>query len=151
MLRNRPLTPLAGAVLALLLGAGAARAAAAETALIAFAPLTLADGGGAPLGQAILSYQGQTYEVLLNGLGVGGAKGVKASVTGEVLGLTDVADLEGPFVSELADAPTAEVSSNDLWLNSERGVSIHLHTDQAGVSIASGSDTVMVQFGQVAE
>ena len=149
MLRNRPLTPLAGAVLALLLGAAAARAAAAENALIAFAPPTIADGGGAPLGQALLSYQGQTYEVLLNGLGVGGAKGVKAIISGEVLGLTDIADLEGPFVSDLADAPTAAVSSNDLWFHSERGVSIHLHTDQAGVSIASGSDTVVVQFGQV--
>jgi hypothetical protein len=148
MMRNRYLTQLTGAALALLISAGVSGAPPSTVGLIAFSPLTLTDDGGAPLGQAVLTYQGQSYDVLLNGLGVGGAKGVKVTVTGEVLGLNDIADLEGVFVSELAAAPTSEVSSNDVWLNSERGVSIHLHTDNPAGTIASGSDTVLVQFGQ---
>jgi len=149
MTRNHHLTQLTGAALALLISAGVSSAPPATVGLITFSPLTLTDGGGAPLGQAVLTYQGQSYDVLLNGLGVGGAKGVKVTVTGEVLGLNDIADLEGLFVSELADAPASQVSSNEVWLNSDRGVSIHLHTDNPAAAIASGSDTVVVQFGQV--
>lgn len=149
MMRNRYLTQLTGVALALLISAGVSSAPPPAAAQIVFSPITLADGGGAPLGQAILTYEGQSYDVLLNGLGVGGAKGVKVTVTGEVLGLNDIADLEGLFVSELADAPASQVSSNEVWLNSERGVSIRLHTDNPAATIASGSDTVVVQFGQV--
>ena len=148
MMRNRYLTQLTGAALALLISAGASSAPPSTVGLIAFSPLTLADGGGAPLGQAILTYQDQSYDVLLNGLGVGGAKGVQVTVTGEVYGLNNVTDLEGVYVTELADAPPTEVSSADLWLYSAGGASIHLHTDNPQVTIASGSDTVMVQFGQ---
>ena len=149
MMKYRYLTQLTGAALALLISGGVSSAPPATAGRIAMSPVTLADGGGAPLGQAILPYQGQAYEVLLNGLGVGGAKGIKVTVTGEVVGLNDVADLEGVYVTELADAPPAEVSSEDLRLYREGGPSIHLHTDNPRVTIASGSDAVMVQFGQV--
>lgn len=43
---------------------------------------------------------------MANGLGVGGAQGTLVNVKGEVYGLQDPADLEGDFVSELADPPT---------------------------------------------
>ena len=84
---------------------------------------------------------------MVNGLGVGGAKGNLVKVKGEVYGLQDAADLEGDFVSELADAPPREVSTDDLWLDSVRGVSLRLHTDNRAITLASGSDTVTVKFG----
>lgn len=140
------ITQLAGAALAFLIGSGVC-AAPPVAGTIAFAPIELKDSGGAPLGQAILTYEGKAYDLTLNGMGVGGAKGVKANVTGEVYGLNQVTDIEGPFVTELADAPPAEVSSDDLWLYSERGISIRLHTDNRQITLASGSDTVVVQFG----
>jgi hypothetical protein len=148
MSNHRYIQQLTGAALALLIGGGASSAPPSPAGLIAFSPVTLADSGGAPLGQATLSYQDQTYEVVLNGLGVGGAQGIKTTVTGEVYGLNDLAALEGPYTTELATAPPTEVSSADLWLYSDGGVSIHLHTDDPAATIASGSDTVMVQFGQ---
>jgi len=146
MSRTHSISRLTGAALALLIGTGV-YAAPPVAGLLAFAPVQLKDNGGGPLEQGVLTYQGQGYDVQLNGIGVGGAKGVKANVTGEVYGLNQVTDLEGPFVTELADAPPNEVSSDDLWLYSERGVRIRLHTDNPQITIASGGDIVMVQFG----
>ena len=147
MSRNRFIASLTGAALAVLIGGGANAASPASTGLIAFAPLQLQDGGGAPLGQAILTYKNQDYDVTINGLGVGGAKGIKVTVAGEVYGLSNVADLEGDYVSELSEAPATDVSSDDLWLYSQRGVSLHLHTDNSAATIATGGDKVLVQFG----
>lgn len=148
MTTSRYMKQLTGAALALLISGGAYSALPPVAGLIEFAPIQLQDGGGAPLEQAILTYQGQGYDLILNGLGVGGVKGGKVTVTGEVYGLNDVADLEGVFVTELADAPAKEVSSDDLWLYGEHGASIRLHTDNSQITIAAGSDTVAVQFGE---
>ena len=147
MSRNRTIKQVTSTALALLICGAAHSASPTPTGLIAFAPLQLQDGGGAPLGQAILTYKNQNYDVTINGLGVGGAKGIKVTVAGEVYGLSNVADLEGDYVSELAEAPATDVSSDDLWLSGARGVSLHLHTDTAAATIATGGDKVLVQFG----
>ena len=147
MSRNRTMTQLTGATLALLLSGGGYSAPSA-TGQISFTPLSLKDSGGAPLEQAVVSYQDQYFSVSLEGLGVGGAAGQTVGVRGEVYGLNQFADLEGDYVTELADAPPNEVSSDDLWLFSERGVSLHLHTGNPAVTLAAGSDRVKVQFGQ---
>ena len=55
--------------------------------------------------------------------------------------------LEGDYVSELADAPPRQVSTDDLWLDSVRGVSLRLYTGNRAITLASGSDTVTVKFG----
>ena len=135
------------AALALAIGAAAHSAPPASSGTLAFTPVTLSDSGGAPIERAVVAFQNKDYEITLNGLGVGGAKGVKVAVSGEVYGLNRVEDLEGVFVSELADAPPKEVSSDDLWLYSERGVSLRLHTDNPAITLATGGDTVTVQFG----
>ena len=133
--------------LGLLLSSALPAQTAPPSALISFSPLTLKDSGGATLQRATISYQDQNYQVMVNGLGVGGAKGTLVKVKGEVYGLQDAADLEGDFVSELADAPPREVSTDDLWLDSVRGVSLRLHTDNRAITLSSGSDTVTVKFG----
>ena len=43
--------------------------------MIDFSPLFLKDSAGAKLEKAVFTYQGQAYEINLNGLGVGGASG----------------------------------------------------------------------------
>lgn len=134
------------AALALMLASGVV-AQTPPSALISFSPLTIKDSGGVTLQRATISYQGQSYQVMANGLGVGGAQGTLVNVKGEVYGLQDPADLEGDFVSELADPPTPEVRTDDLWLDSVRGVSLHLHMDNIAVILASGSDTITVKFG----
>ena len=39
------------------------------------------------------------------------------------------------------------LATDDLWLDSVRGVSLRLHTDNRAITLASGSDTVTVKFG----
>ncbi|MFZ1538747.1 MAG: hypothetical protein WAT23_15350 [Chromatiaceae bacterium] len=147
MMLNRPLQLLTAAAFGLLLSRGVQAQTVTPSAFISFSPLTIRDGGGASLQRATIAYQDQSYQVMVNGLGVGGAKGTLVKVTGEVYGLNDAADLEGDFVSELADAPPREVSTDDLWLDSVRGVSLRLYTDNRAITLASGSDTVIVKFG----
>jgi hypothetical protein len=146
MLTKHPLRGLAAA-LTLAIGSGVAAAPPETVALIAFSPMTIPDSGGAALEQAVLTLGETSYEVTVSGLGVGGAKGVAVNVTGEVYGLNALEDLEGIYTTELATAPATEVSSDNLWLDSARGVSLLLHTDSSAATIAAGSDTVLVQFG----
>lgn len=147
MSRNLTIKQWAGAALAVLISSGVVAAPTAQTGLLAFTPMQIQDSGGGPLEQGIFTYQNRNYDVRFDGLGVGGVKGSKVTISGEVYGLKDVADLEGDYVSELSTAPTTEVSSDDLWLYSDRGVSLHLRTDSSAATIATGGDKVRVQFG----
>ena len=147
MMRNRYLKQLIGAAVALLISGGVFSAPPTPAGVIAFSPIYLKESAGAKLAQAMFSYQGQTYEVTLDGLGVGGAVAINVTVTGEVYGLNNVADLAGIFVTELADDPAPAASSEDLWLFKDGGVSIRLQTDNPEVAIAPGGDAVTVRFG----
>ncbi len=147
MTTYRPVQLLTATALSLLLASGVTAQTATPDALLTFSPLTIKDSGGASLQRATISYQDQSYQVMVNGLGVGAPKGTLVKVQGEVYGLHDAADLEGEYVSELADAPPREVSTDDMWLDSVRGVSLRLHTDNRAITLACGSDTVIVKFG----
>ena len=149
MIKNKRLNQLACIVAALLISSGASSAPPSKPdGVIAFSPLDLTDDGGAKVKQAVFTYQGQAYEVKLHGLGVGGAKGNGVRVTGEVYGLKNVTDLEGAYETELAQDTRGTVSSETLWLYSERGVSIHLKTNNPQLSLAAGGDAVTVAFPQ---
>ncbi|EGV17689.1 hypothetical protein [Thiocapsa marina] len=136
-----------GAALALLITGSALGAPPVSVGQLEFEPIRLADAAGAKLERAILTYMDDAYEVRVNGLGIGGAAGVTVSVTGEVSGLKKLMDLEDIFVTSLADPSETDVSSDDLWIQSDRGVTIRLRTDNPNVGIAPGSDEVTVLFG----
>jgi hypothetical protein len=80
-------------------------------------------------------------------LGIGGATAVTVTVTGDVHGLTDLMDLEGIYVTALADPRVTDVSTDDLWIQNDRGVRIRLRTDHPDVAIAPGADEVSLLFG----
>jgi hypothetical protein len=147
MVKNRYLTHFVLAA-TLLLGSGALNAAQTLAGVIAFAPLFLKDSAGAKLEKAVFTYQGQAYQINLNGLGVGGASGIEVKVTGEVYGLVSVTDLEDTFVTDLGQDAQEEASSEDLWLYSARGVGIRLQIDNPDAAIAPGGDAVTVAFPQ---
>jgi hypothetical protein len=147
-MKNRYRKRFTGAAIALQLSSSAFSAPQqAPAGGLAFTPIPLTDGAGAPLEQAVLTYQGQNYAVSFSGLGLGGAVGVTVTVTGAVYGVSQLADLEGDFVSELAAETTADASLPDLWLYKDGGVSIHLQTDSPDVALATGGDAVTVHVG----
>ena len=136
-----------GAALALLIAANASGGSQITVGQLAFEPIPLKEAAGAKLERAILTYGDETYEVKVNGLGIGGATAVTVTVTGDVHGLTDLMDLEGIYVTALADPWVTDVSSDDLWIESDRGVRIRLRTDNPDVAIAPGGDEVRLLFG----
>lgn len=56
-------------------------------------------------------------------------------------------DLEDIYVTAPADPSETDVSSDDLWIQSDRGVRIRLRTDNPNVAIAPGGDEVTLLFG----
>jgi hypothetical protein len=51
------------------------------------------------------------------------------------------------FVTALADPSETDVSIDDLWIQSDRGVTMRLRTDNPNVAIAPRGDEVTVLFG----
>jgi hypothetical protein len=147
MFTLKSITQLTGAALALLIAATASGASQIAVGKLAFEPVRLKEASGAKLERAILTYGDEAYEVRLNGLGIGGAAGVTVTVTGAVRGLTNLMDLEDIYVTALADPSETDVSSDDLWIQSDRGVRIRLRTDNPNVAIAPGGDEVRLLFG----
>ncbi len=152
MMKNRVLNQLTVGAVALLIGGGVMAAPQNlpqnPDAVIVSLPLDITDEGGARIQQAVVTYKGQTYEVNLNGLGIGGEiKGKGFRITGQVYGLSKVTDLEGTYVTELAlDKSSGKASSSTLWLYSDSGVSIHLQTNYPNLRLASGGDMVTLAF-----
>lgn len=147
MITFKSITQWTGAALALLIAATASGASQSGVGQLAFEPIRLKEASGAKLERAILTYGDEAYEVRLNGLGIGGAAGVTVTVTGEVRGLSNLMDLEDIYVTALADPSETDASSDDLWIQSDRGVRIRLRTDNPNVAIAPGGDEVKLLFG----
>jgi hypothetical protein len=149
MLKNKSFMQLAFAASVMLISSGVLSAPpATPDGVINFSPLDLTDDAGAKVKQSVFTYQGQAYEVQLDGLGVGGAKGNGVKVMGEVYGLKNVTDLEDIYVTDLAQDTRGTVSSETLWLYSRRGVSIYLQTNNPQLSLAAGGNAVTVTLPQ---
>lgn len=138
-----------GAVLAVMISGGAFAQTTGDVAQIEFNPVDLTDSDGAKLGSAVLTYRDQTYPVRVNGLGIGGGTDVVVTVTGEVQGFADVAELEDLFYADPGLTPGADSGNEDLWLHSAGGVSIRLASDHPEVVVAPGGEAVSLHFGWV--
>ena len=148
MIKDKYLTRIAFAAAALLISSGVLSAPPTKPdGVITFSPLDLTDDSGAKVKQSVFTYQSQAYEVKLDGLGVGGAKGNGVKVTGEVYGLKNVTDLEGEYTTELAQDKMGKASKESLWLY-KGGVSIHIQPNNPKLSLATGGDTVTVTLPQ---
>jgi hypothetical protein len=143
MTRFHAITRAASVVLAVLINTSALAQSGGDIGTIEFIPLHLKESSGAKLEQAVLTYAGQSYEVRVNGLGVGGDLGVVVTVSGEIHGLSDLADLQDLFYAD----PAGDLRSDELWLHSDAGVSIRLQTDAPEVAVAPGGEAVSLLFG----
>ena len=154
MMKNRLLAQLTLAVVALLIGNSGFSAPQNPDTVITFLPIDLVDEQeGAKVQEGSLTYKGARYEVKLNGLGVGGGHGKGVMVIGEVYGLANIADLEGTYISELAQDQTGRASSVTLRLDKNTPpvsapLSIILRTANPKLSFATGSDEVTVRLIQ---
>jgi hypothetical protein len=99
------------------------------------------------LGGGALSYQGQTHEFSIGGLGVGGLGASRMEATGEVYNLSRLEDFEGPYAQGRAGAVAGDSQiDGGLWLINPKGVELRLKARREGYSLTLGGDAVYVQF-----
>jgi hypothetical protein len=102
--------------------------------------------GSANLGGGTLTFDGQTHDFSIGGLGVGGYGLSKMVADGEVYGLTRIEDFPGAYVQGRYGAAAGTVSTGELWLHNTQGVSIHLDAEREGLALSLGGDAVYIDL-----
>jgi len=137
-------------VLASLGFAWAAPAAAQEGTPISSGHVTMRIGRGAMIisatgGSGVLSYQGETRNFKIGGMGLGLLGFTSVEAEGEVYGLKNIEDFSGAYVQGSADW-AAGSGEGMLWLTNTKGVVIKLRSKTKGVSLAVGGEGLMIQM-----
>lgn len=94
---------------------------------------------GGSKGTGTLKLDGTEYEFKISGASVGASVGVqKLHITGEVYHLSDVVDLAGVYFQVEAGVSLLQGASG-MWLQNEKGVTLHLKSGDDGVALVLGS------------
>jgi hypothetical protein len=100
---------------------------------------------GTNWGSGTLSYQGKSYPLKVNGLGVGTIGGSSFSADGTVTGLTRAQDIEGTYGAVTASA-TVGGGSDEIDMKNDAGVEIHAHTTSKGVQLSLAPGGVKIKL-----
>jgi hypothetical protein len=95
---------------------------------------TVAVGIGFSWGKGALSYKGKSYPVKVDGLSVGEVGVNRASATGNVYNLKNIADFDGNFVAGGAEATVGGGAGMTVMKN-QNGVTIELKSTTQGASL----------------
>jgi hypothetical protein len=123
-----------------------ARADSVQTGTLTIEQVQIAFIGSGNLGGGTLFLKGKSYPFTIGGLGIGGIGVSKMEAEGEVYDLTDPADFPGAYAQGRYGMAVGELSSGQLWLQSTRGVGIHLRAKRTGLALALGADAVFIDF-----
>ena len=94
-----------------------------------------------------LIYNGRSYSIRVNGLGVSGSGAVRLSASGAVYGLRKLADLPGIYAQVRAGWALGDHGLGTLWLSNSKGVTVRLSTHRKGLQLAIGADGIVIGFG----
>jgi len=125
---------------------------AAETAdkkpsgTIVISQVQIAFIGSGNLGSGTLRYRGKSYSFSVGGLGVGGFGVSKMEAYGEVYDLKDLGDFSGAYGQARYGAVAGTASTGELWLQNEKGVTIHVKAKRQGLALSLGVDGVVLQL-----
>ena len=131
---------------------GAAPAIAQErpsgkpSATISIHQLSVAFIGSGAIGGGTLNYNGHSYPLTVNGLGVGGIGASQLTASGVVYGLHNREDLAGAYVQIRSGWALGEQGGGTLWLKNDKGVAMKLSTQRRGLQLALGADGVIIGF-----
>ena len=98
------------------------------------------------LGGGKLSFDGKIYDFQVGGLGIGGFGASKIEATGNVYGLTKVADFSGAYGQARYGVAAADKSTGKLWLENTKGVVIELDAKRVGLALSLGADGVIIDL-----
>jgi len=113
---------------------------------IAISQVQIAFIGSGNLGNGTLHYRGKSYPFSVGGLGVGGFGVSKMEAVGEVYDLKNISDFSGAYGQARYGAVAGNASTGELWLQNEKGVSIHLKAKRQGLALSLGVDGVAIQL-----
>ena len=99
-------------------------------------------------GKGTLTFQGRTYAFKVGGLGVGGFGVSKITASGEVYGLTRMADFPGSYFQARAGYAAVE-GKGVQWLENSNGVVMKLRSVSKGVSLNLGADGLLIEMGTI--
>ncbi len=99
-------------------------------------------------GSGTLTFQGTTtpFKVVGTVLGPGGASEITAS--GEVYKLASVSDFGGRYTEGTGAAGIETSGREDLWLQNNAGVIMHLRGNASGVTLSLGREEILVRLAQ---
>jgi hypothetical protein len=100
--------------------------------------------GSAAVGGGTLSYEGRKYRFDVAGLGVGGFGASRLNASGNVYGLGQLADFEGPYLQLRSGWAAGEAGSGLLWLHNTHGVVLKLRAQRRGLALTLGADGMVV-------
>jgi hypothetical protein len=100
------------------------------------------------MGGGTLSFQGNTYNFKIGGLGIGGIGASHISASGEVYNLQDVLAFPGTYAQASVGYSATNQGEGHLWLQNQNGVQLHLITSQQGLGLTAGADGILINMSQ---
>ena len=100
------------------------------------------------MGGGTLSFQGNTYNFKIGGLGIGGIGATHISASGEVYNLQDVLAFPGTYAQASVGYAATNQGEGHLWLQNQSGVQLHLITSQQGLGLTAGADGIVINMSQ---
>jgi len=116
------------------------------SATISIHQLSVAFIGSGAVGGGTLHYNGHSYPLTVNGLGVGGIGASELTASGVVYGLHNREDLAGAYVQIRSGWAIGDQGGGTLWLQNDKGVAMKLRTERQGLQLSLGADGVIIGF-----
>jgi hypothetical protein len=100
------------------------------------------------MGGGTLSFQGNTYNFKIGGLGIGGIGASHINASGEVYNLQDVLAFPGAYAQASVGYSVTNQGQGHLWLQNQNGVQLHLITSQQGLGLTAGADGIVINMSR---
>ncbi len=101
---------------------------------------------GGDIGGGTLHYQGKAYKFKTDGLKLGGFGATKLKLSGDVYGLSDIADFPGLYGVAEAGAAVAKAGKGDLVMKNDKGVVLHLKAAAQGLALDLGVEGLNIRM-----
>ncbi len=98
------------------------------------------------VGGGKLTFQGNTYDFKVGGVGIGGIGASHITASGEVFNLQDISQFPGVYGQAGMGFSATNVGQGHIWLQNTNGVKLHLWTSQEGLGLTSGADGVLIKM-----
>ena len=97
-------------------------------------------------GGGTVTFEGNSYEFSIGGLGVGGIGVAKYNAVGAVYNMDDISQFPGTFIAARAGATVGDKGGGYVSLSNSKGVIMDLKFSGEGVALSVGVDGMIVSM-----